>query len=160
MRIFLPILAHIRPIIKAKAAHHAIPAYGPQAIKATQSPRGPVIRACQPSSGGLHGAEPSFDPALLPTADNRPGFACGGPPSRRHLATPLCQQQNSPLRRAGNRMRVRITGQSGGENPCIFLPAVVSLPHLQRGLRLVSLRLRLRLFQGFGAAKYIAHMQG
>ena len=61
---FSPILAHIRPIIRAKAAHHAIPAYGPQAIKATQSPRGPVPRIFQPIGGGLHGAEPTFGPAL------------------------------------------------------------------------------------------------
>lgn len=41
-------------------------------------------------------------PALLPTADNRPVSARGGPPSRRYSATPPCQQQNPPLRRAGD----------------------------------------------------------
>ena len=42
--------------------------------------------------GGLHGAEPTFDPALLPAADNRPAFARGGLPATDTLTTPLCQQ--------------------------------------------------------------------
>lgn len=36
------------------------------------------------SAGNCHGAEPTFDPALLPAADNRPAASRGGPPSRRH----------------------------------------------------------------------------
>ena len=40
--------------------------HAPQGIQATQSPRGQRPRACQPIGGGLHGAEPTFDPALRP----------------------------------------------------------------------------------------------
>ena len=53
-------------------------------IRATQSPRGPAFSIPQPIGGGLHGAEPTFDPALRPAADNRPAASRGGPPSRRH----------------------------------------------------------------------------
>ena len=50
----------VRAFSTSARSAHAVPAYGPQAIKATQSPRGPAIRACQPHSGGLHGAEPTL----------------------------------------------------------------------------------------------------
>lgn len=46
--------------------------HAPQGIRATQSPRGPASRACQTIGGGLHGAEPTFDPAFRPATDTRP----------------------------------------------------------------------------------------
>lgn len=52
-------------------------------------PTGPAPRACQPIGGGLHGAEPTFGPALCQRTDNRPGPTRGGPPIPRTPASPL-----------------------------------------------------------------------
>ena len=54
-------------------------------ITATAIPTGASFpHTASPSAGNCHGAEPTFDPALLPAADNRPAASRGGPPSRRH----------------------------------------------------------------------------
>jgi len=50
------------------------------------------------SAGNCQGAEPTFNPALLPAADNLPAFARGGPPSHRHSNTPLSIPQKNRLR--------------------------------------------------------------
>jgi hypothetical protein len=52
-------------------------------------PTGPALRACQPIGGGLHGAEPTFGPALCQRTDNRPGPTRGGQPIPRTPASPL-----------------------------------------------------------------------
>ena len=64
-------------------------------IQATQSPRGQCPRACQPIGGGLHGAEPTSNPALCQGHDNRPGFARGGPPRFRYQQLNLSSLKNS-----------------------------------------------------------------
>ena len=54
-------------------------------IRATAIPTGTSLpHTASLSAGNCHGAEPTFDPALLPAADNRPAASRGGPPSRRH----------------------------------------------------------------------------
>ena len=54
-------------------------------IRATEIPTGASLpHTASLSAGNCHGAEPTFDPALLPAADNRPAASRGGPPSRRH----------------------------------------------------------------------------
>lgn len=54
-------------------------------IRATEIPTGASLpHTASLSAGNCHGAEPTFDPALLPAADNRPAVNRGGPPSRRH----------------------------------------------------------------------------
>jgi len=70
---FSPILAYIRPIIKAKAAYHAIPAYGPQAIKATAIPTGasfPPYR--QPIGGELPWSVTNLISRLAPNCRQPP----------------------------------------------------------------------------------------
>ena len=49
-----------------------------------QFPRGQLSGFVSPSAGNCHGAEPTFDPALLLPSDNRPAVNRGGPPSLRH----------------------------------------------------------------------------
>ena len=55
-------------------------AHAPQGIRATQSPRGPVFRACQPIGGGLHGANQPLAPpyAKAPTTVHLP-YVAGHP---------------------------------------------------------------------------------
>lgn len=78
-------------------------------ITATAIPTGASFpHTASPSAGNCHGAEPTLFPALLPAADNRPTASRGGPPSRRQPTTPLCQQQNPPLCRAGDKNGVRL----------------------------------------------------
>jgi len=98
MRIsFSPILAHIRPIIKAKAAHHAIPAYGPQAIKATQSPRGQLSGlASLPAGDCMERNQPYSPPCSQPpiTAQRLP---VAGHPTAKHQQHPFVNNKSPVL---------------------------------------------------------------
>ena len=63
----------------------ALKAHGPQTITATAIPTGASLpHTASLTAGNCQGAEPTFNPALCPAADNRPAASRGGPPSRRH----------------------------------------------------------------------------
>ncbi len=76
---------------------HVRKSYAPQGIIATQSPRGTASKSPQPIGGGLHGAEPTTDPALYPAADNLPALARGGPPSPQHISNATFDTLKKPL---------------------------------------------------------------
>ena len=59
-------------------------------------PTGPAPRACQPIGGGLHGAEPTFGPALCQRTDNHPGPTRGGPPCPGKRNPTLLQKHLAP----------------------------------------------------------------
>lgn len=85
------------------------PSHAPQGIRATQSPRGPVSRACQPISGGLHGAEPTFGPALHPSTDNRPSVLPWRATRCRHRTEQLYMRTKRGTARQKNPLRVSDT---------------------------------------------------
>ena len=64
-------------------------------IQARQSPRGQRSKTLPAHRRGIATSGHAFDPALWPTAGNRPRLACGGPPSRRHHSHVIYQQQNT-----------------------------------------------------------------
>ncbi len=70
-----------------------LPSHAPQGVRATQSPRGPASRACQPIGGGLHGADQPLTPpyAQLPTTAQ--ALTRGGSPSYRHRYIPPFQHK-------------------------------------------------------------------
>jgi len=75
-----PIKAPRRQPERGRGRHTPSKTYAPQGITATQSPRGPACRLLQSIGGGLHGAEPTSGPALLPGVCVRPSSHRGGPP--------------------------------------------------------------------------------
>ena len=68
-----------------------------RASKRQQSPRGQLLRACQPIGGGLRRRGQNLWPRLAPGSDNCPRFARGGPPCYKTYTTPSSKQQKPGL---------------------------------------------------------------